>query len=377
VRTELTPLLDLDEAARGRWQELADRAVEPNPFGEPAFLAPEARHLGPDDVGLLRLVDGSTWRAAIPVLRRRTWRKLPAGSVTAWGSAENHYLGTPLIAPEDPGGDVAELLGALRRTAGASLVCIPQLPRSGPVAAAIAGALAERRIGSQVLDGYERATLEGDWTSEALLARLKGKHRRELARLARQLAEAAGGELELHDRPDADAIERFIALEAAGWKGAGERVAVDADPARAAFFREMTAGFAAAGRLQVLSLEAGDRTLAMSVNLVSGSLVSVLRITYDEDLARLSPGIQLLLRTADMPGREGIRMVDSGASGHNRTFNRLWPDRRPVTVLVLPAAGPLGALYRPTLGWALPAKARVNAWRVRRMEHRASVGGDG
>ena len=54
----------------------------------------------------------------------------------------------------------------------------------------------------------------------------------------------------------AEAIERFLTLEAAGWKGVAH-TATPSTAGEADFFRAVCSSFAADNRLRLLSLEAG------------------------------------------------------------------------------------------------------------------------
>src|SRR2546421_542980 len=63
-------------------------------------------------------------------------------------------------------------------------------------------------------------------------------------------------------------------------------------------FRGLGAGLAARGKLQLGSLEVGDRVVAMKCNLVSGQAVFCFKSAFDEGVAAMSPGVQL--EVADM-----------------------------------------------------------------------------
>src|SRR5436305_120658 len=88
----------------------------------------------------------------------------------------------------------------------------------------------------------------GDWLGEL---------RRQRAALATEL----GGDLIFADRAgEAAAVEEFLALEAAGWKGReGGALSV---ARHAGFFRALCRHFAEHGRLQLYALSAAGRTVA-------------------------------------------------------------------------------------------------------------------
>ena len=156
------------------------------------------------------------------------------------------------------------------------------------------------------------------------------------------------------------AVEAFLALEASGWKG--EAGTAMRSAAHAEFFRETCAGFAAAGRLQLVALTGGDRSLAMQCNLRAGDGVFCFKLGVDEEFARYSPGVQLQVDNVHLfHGDETLQWADSCADPSNQMINRLWPDRRHLVSVMVPGAGALGRAGR------LQARAAV-AIRNRRQE---------
>jgi len=216
----------------------------------------------------------------------------------------------------------------------------------GPASAALDQAAAELGLVTLHESGHDRALLErrpvGDY-----LDKLRGHHRRELNRLGRRLEGELGGALTVSDESGSDAaLDRFLELERSGWKGRGA-TALGSSPAHAGFFRDVCRAFAAHGRLQLLSLSAGDRTVAMKINLSAGEGAFCFKIAYDEQLARFSPGIQLERENVRIfhEGRSE-RWQDSCADPQNTMINRLWPDRRRIRTVLLARRGALAAVSR-------------------------------
>lgn len=89
-------------------------------------------------------------------------------------------------------------------------------------------------------------------------------------------------------------IERFLALEASGWKGeAGGAILMR--PAAAAYYRDMLSGLARDGRLEMHQLLVGDRCVAVQVGVRFRDVLCLLKIAYDESAAHLAPGNMLFL----------------------------------------------------------------------------------
>ena len=119
------------------------------------------------------------------------------------------------------------------------------------------------------------------------------------------------------------------------------------DELHARFFLELCRDFAAQGRLQLLELRAGGRTLAMKCNIRAGDGLFYFKIAYDEEFARFSPGVQLEVEAVRLFHDDtDAQWIDSCADANNAMINRLWPDRRIVLTLVL-VKGARGMLARP------------------------------
>lgn len=99
---------------------------------------------------------------------------------------------------------------------------------------------------------------------------LKGDQRKALRRMRRRLTEQLGEEPYLVDQTyDARALERYLELEASGYK-TEYRYALAAHPGEPALLRELCRRFRAEGRLHILGLVGGCQTVAMEIWLRSG-----------------------------------------------------------------------------------------------------------
>jgi CelD/BcsL family acetyltransferase involved in cellulose biosynthesis len=235
-------------------------------------------------------------------------------------------------------------MAALRR--GTGLVALERLSADGPVAAALDGAFDEAGVRPIVWATEERAALRRREDGQYVELSLSSKRRRELRRQRSLMERELGGPLECVDAAgDPAAVEAFLALEAAGWKG---RAGTAMELARAGeFFREACCGLAERGRLQLLLLRSGDRLVAAKCNLTSDDAVHCFKIAHDETLGRFSPGVQLELENISaFHDRTELAWMDSCAAPDTQMINRLWPDRRTVTTLLVPGAGAAGRVGR-------------------------------
>ncbi|MGI8622562.1 MAG: GNAT family N-acetyltransferase [Solirubrobacteraceae bacterium] len=338
MRSRLVGLEALDDADRRGWAALAERAIEPNPYFHPDFVLPAARMLG----DAVAIVVAGDWEAAVPVTAARRWRRLPLPGLLSWIHAQC-FLGTPLVADAAA---VEPLLAGLGSLGAGAFAEIDLAAASGPLADALAAALPASAI---PFGRFERAALERRGEPTYLEGRLSGKHRRAQRRLGRDLAAELGGEVVLVDRGGSDAaVDTFLALESAGWKGESA-TALSSLPGGGDFLHAVCRAFAARGALQLLFLEAGDHVAAARLNLRAGAELFCFKIAHDEALRRFSPGMQMELHMLDHFHADATAArMDSCADPASKMFNRLWADRKALGGVLLPR-GARGRAVRPAL----------------------------
>lgn len=352
MRAVLISAEELSESDLRRWRELSARAIEPNPFFDPDYVLPLARGLGLSaELGLLVVPDGEGWMACMPVQRSRGWHRIPATGLTSWrGHPLYGLLGTPLVAAETAEASLAALVEAAARLTPAAFAAFEWVGCDGPLWDLITPALERHSPDPVPFERFERAVLKRRGRPTYLEETLSSKRRRELRRQMRQLGEELGGEPIVIDRAgDESAYDEFVALEAASRLGPSGTV-IAADPDHHSFFGEMCRAFASRDALQMLTLVVEGQTVAMKCNLLAGEMIFCFKIAFDERWARFSPGILLEVEMVRIFHESpGVEMIDSCADAGNPMINRLWPDRRPLATVLLPAAGLKGRLLRPML----------------------------
>jgi CelD/BcsL family acetyltransferase involved in cellulose biosynthesis len=364
VPAELIAATGLSARDLAQWRDLAARALEPNPFFEPEYVMPLARGLGgTSELNLLVVKDANGWRACLPVHSASRWHRIPLPSLSTWrGHVLYGLLGTPLLAPDSPAEDLATLVEGLQRAdKRATFAGLEWVATDGPVATALAGVLADVRPAPVHFESFQRAIVRRRPEPTYIEETLSSKHRRELRRQRRKLGEALGGEPTLVDRAgEGSAIDSLMELEASG-RRASEQTVLAAHPGHAAFFREMCQEFAAQGRLQLLELQVGERTVAAKCNLIAGKGIFCFKIAYDNEWSSLSPGILLELDTLKVFHEQTeADFIDSCADPNNAMINRLWPDRRELETYVLPARSLKGRAARPAMTAARSLRNRNN-----------------
>jgi CelD/BcsL family acetyltransferase involved in cellulose biosynthesis len=338
------------EAAAGRhaaWSGLVSRSVEPNVFLEPDFALAAAQHIGSAGRPVFLFVTAPSHRgrpgdliglAALQLPRRLGGR----GIAKSWCHSQA-ALSLPLL-DRSRGGEALDLVfeWLAREYPSVGAILFPCMPLDGPVMKLIGERAAAGRLRMQSIDRRARAVLDGGSDVQALLARqLSGKRLKELRRQRRRLAEAGVLAYVRNEAKDVrGAAERFLALEASGWKG--ERgTALLKDRGLATFTRSMTRLLAREDKCSIHSLELDGEPIAMGVVLTSGNQAFLWKIAYDERYAAFSPGVQFIVdfmhaQTADCT----LVRTDSCAIADHPMIDRLWPDRLEIAdVLIGPTAG--------------------------------------
>jgi hypothetical protein len=334
------PIADVGEPELGRWRRLAASAIEPNPFFEPEYVLAQARALDLlGDVELAVVVADDEWIACMSVRRLGSWHRIPISSVSTWrGSAALPSLvGTPLVSSPEA---ARVLLDGLVASEGSAFVALEWLVADGPVYRAISDAIAQSGVRRIEFERFERAFLTRRPEDDYFERSMKGKHRGVMRRRWKKLDQQLGGEPQVvNATSDPAAVEQLIEIEGASKLAAGGMV-LKSNPAYERFFREMCAGFAAAGRLQMHALRFGEQTLAIRCDLLAGAGIFYFKVAYDETYAQFSPGIRLEVESFHLfHARRGSEWIDACSDPNNETMNRLLPERRTLLTIVLVKPG--------------------------------------
>ncbi|GAA2982174.1 hypothetical protein JOD63_002539 [Microbacterium terrae] len=301
MRATLLRLSEVTDAEASRWAALAKRAAEPNAALDPRFLLPDRDTSG----GHLLVVaeEDGEWFGLLRVFPIDTAATF---GVTTFGTLEPSELGPPfpLLDRSRSGDALTAIAWGIRRLLRGGYLALRGYPATGPLAEALEAARSRTGMGALVV-----ATRTTPWvdvhpmpdsspTEHVYSAQVDPDYRsvgtrKELRRNARRLTEATGGPLTLRDASDDPAaIDRFIAMQASGWKGDGDRggyaVALDADRERA--FRDKMRAFAATGDLILLELWGGTQHVYSHVYVVSEGVAVGVLDAYQHEYARYSTG---------------------------------------------------------------------------------------
>lgn len=358
VRAEIVPVAQA-QAGLAAWQDLAARAIEPNVFYAPALALAGLQHLPEGRGAAVLLAWDETGRLVglLPLVQARG-RHLNPFRIRRAGEFYG-TLSTPLLDPDHAPAAWAAMLDALAH-AGAGALLLPFLHEGSPVergqdpgwtsaAAALDAACASRGYARTRLDGHARALLQsGLGGADYIRATLETRRRKEADRQRRRLADqgalAFGVVSDPADLPAA--LDAFLGLEAAGWKGA---LGTDLGhaPGATAYIRQSAAGLAETRAFRIATLTLDGRVIAAGLVAIAGRRAFYLKTTYDESLARFSPGLLLTLGlTAHLLDDPAIDDADSIAIADHPMIDRVWTARFPVAATLVSTRAGGGPVFR-------------------------------
>ncbi len=354
------------------WEELAVEAIEPNPFYEPWMLIPALRALGTGKdlfvVLVLTVKEGKPVLCGVfPLEKRQRYKRLP---VTAYGLWQHIYcpLCTPLIRASYARECMDTFLDWLDSERGCALMDFNLVSGDGPFHQLLSDCLNRREASMLVGESYDRAVLRLKENSDLYVrAALTREQRKDLRRKARRLSERGQVEFDsLEPGGDIDLwIEEFLQLESGGWKGRDGGAFACAAANRGFFVSVAKAAFAK-GRLMMLALRLDGKAIAMKCNFISEPGSFAFKIAFDEDYSACSPGVLLELENISrLHAERRAEWMDSCAVPDHPMIDSLWPDRRAIQSVLVPAGKKAGELMIS----ALPLLRSLNR-KIRRLPRR-------
>lgn len=248
------------------------------------------------------------------------------------------------------------------------LLLLRDAPAAGQMADALRSAL--HAEGRRFHEGahWQRALMRLDEDAERYLERaLSAKDRKEYRRRYNRLAEL--GDLRTRElQPQGEDLPAwlasFVELEGKGWKGALQS-ALGSHPASRRYFEEVASAAYARGQLMMLELSLDGRPLAMLCDFLAPPGLFAFKIAFDEQYAKYSPGVLLILeylRRRDALRARGVEWMDACAAPDNRLINRLWLERKPLCTFLISSGAPLADAWVRLY----PHAKRLKGWLARR-----------
>ncbi len=329
------PLADISPAD---WRALTGRAIEPNgyylPDWELAVIASARGRIGA--AALHAWSDTAELIGLMPVVPMRRAYGIPLPALV---SADPYgTLCSPLLDRERADDAVLRLMQQARQ-AGQHALILRSVALDGAAMKAIRETLRREGLRPRLLQSHLRACLDATRDPEELLCEaLSAKKLKELRRQRHRLADHGAVRFDVARTPAevATALGTFLALESSGWK-AKRGTALGQDAGDAAFIRRATAGLAATGQCEIISLRAGDTPVAAGIVLRHQDRAFYFKLGVDERFAKFSPGVQLTLDlTAHLCADPAIASADSTASPDHPMINPIWRGRLAIGDVLIP-----------------------------------------
>lgn len=334
----------LTDALIADWAQLCQLTSEPNPFFEPWFLIPSLKALDPSgSVKLVAMRDNGTLRALVPLQTSASYYGHPIPHWRIW-LHDNAFCGLPVVQRGYENAFWTSLLSWADTSSQTRLFLhLTQMPERSAIFTSLLTLLPQSHRKGAVVEREERAMLQSDLGSEAYFeTSMSGKKRKELRRQHNRLAEHGDLVFErLTDATDISGwIDRFLALEAAGWKGR-ERSALASHAATEQMFRGTIEGAARADMLERLALHLDGNPIAMLANFRTPPAAFSFKTAFDETFARFSPGVLLQRENLALLDDPAIGWTDSCAAQDHPMIERIWREKRSILRLNIGLGGPL------------------------------------
>jgi hypothetical protein len=350
----------------GDWEDLAAHAIEANIFYEHWFLIPATRAFAAElDLTFVFIFgtnpDQPTGPPILcgmfPLERHSKCFGLPVSTLSLW-KHNQCFLCTPLVRKSLASNTLDAFFNYLASgAANCSVVDLKFVSADGSFSHILGELLFKRALPWFVFESYPRATLRPAADAETYLhATISGRHRKELRRKEKRIAEQGSLEYTML-QPDGDVeawIKGFLDLEAAGWKGQ-EGSALRVKDSERRFFQSVAREAFRRGRLMMLAMTLNDQPVALKCNFLAGNGAFAFKIAYDEAHSDFSPGVLLeienIKRIHSLPA---VNWMDSCAEPKHFMINRLWTERRAIQSIIVPTKQGWGEFIvsiMPLLRW--------------------------
>jgi hypothetical protein len=326
----MLPLSAITPAEIEAWSALECEALEPNVYLSPPFVLAAARHLTPTAAPVLLMARVSGRLAGLGVFEHAaaSWR-LPCRHLRTYLPV--HAFLSGLLVHRDHAPEVVSgvLHWMARHPDAPPALAIEGWLATGPTATMLRDSAPAFGLDWWSHSQQDRAILHRE-SAPAAAGPQMSKRRRSRLRLALGGLAAKGAvrwDLKRGAEVTPAVVDRFLALEAMGWKGEAGTALLSA-PEHAAFFRDVVAALAVGERVFFTELWCGDRIIASTSNFVAGRVGFAFKLGWDPAFRDQSPGLLnerfLMERFPDL--LPGVDYLDSGAQPGS-FIEELWPDR--------------------------------------------------
>lgn len=284
-------------AWEGAWESLS--AASPSPMLSFAWIEAAAATTGSAGrLSLIGLERGERLAALAPLVQfaggwNRPWELLNLAKL---------YEPADLAAADDA---AREAIAAELARRGLPLF-FGRLPSESPTIDAIRRAYRRGWVVVRPQASTPFIPLDESWSAPE--SKISSRRRSDFRRSQRQAAELGEVSAEILT-PSAQEVDPLLDLafdvENRSWKGE-QGTALARDAARAAFYRRYARQAANRGQLRIGLLRIGGQTAAVQISVVQSAALWVLKVGYDPQFQKASPGILLMVEQIKRAVAEGL-----------------------------------------------------------------------
>ena len=322
---------------------VTDYALEPNIFFSPRYLVPAMPRIDDREVRLMMLQDGPVGEAEtrflMPFSIERSGFPLGPEVIRAWSNSFGPY-GIPIVERREASRILDDLLSTLGdpKLGMPKVLVLPDVMMESPVIATLRGVAIGRGLPVLTTASVQRPFLQSDKDGvDYFKDTLSSSTRRNYRRLRRNLEAMGDFEYEVARNPTdvRFAMEEFLLLENAGWKGR-QKTSLAAERFRAAFAREAINNLAERDLVRIHAFKLDGRVVASLIVLIQSGHAWTWKTTYDEALAQYSIGTMLMMETTESHLDDpNIQITDSCAVEDHPVMTRLWSERREFATMII------------------------------------------
>jgi CelD/BcsL family acetyltransferase involved in cellulose biosynthesis len=249
--------------------------------------------------------------------------------------------GNPLIAAGRTSDVVRAMMLELRQPSNPTRVLmLRNLQAAGPVWDALQALQQDGLISIAPQEQWERAILDRSAADSAdgyITQSLSSGNTKNLRRKRRALEEQGALNLAIHGHPDSisGAFDRFLDLEASGWKG-HNGTSLKQKPDDARYVLGVMRAMAGVDCAFATELRMGEKNIASGLFLRCGGEAYFWKTTYDEAFASHSPGVIFdLMLTQWLYDQPWFQQLDTGSDDSVDPSTLIWKQRRPMANVVI------------------------------------------
>lgn len=326
------------------------RSWPSNLFFHPAWTAASQKHTG-DHIQILEsnelvlAVQESRWRWGTPIKILKVWENPFVGSGQPYAKEENNHK------------SLADLLKTVQRHSfNAEILLWPNVPLQGSFWDNLEQAADDNNMPPMIIKEEARAICTAK-TVDAYEENLSSKKQKSLRKIERRLEERGWIHHAFQQDGTQDALERFLTLEASGWKGK-RGTALACRQTTRSLIEDVEQAFRYEGAFRIDEIWVENTLAASIISFAQNHHAALWKMTYNEQLEEFSLGTWLLHTSTKALISDGYTHLDALTCASNNPIMRLWNEReRNGTIL---------------LGLTANAQTNIERWAMReKLRHRA------